>query len=65
MDKWEKVVIYALPFGIVPCTSDGRVYNIYDSHTNIEVPNIENPDEAMKIVENILEKRLTSLESGV
>jgi len=65
VNEWEKVVIYALPFGIVPCTSDGRVYNIYDSHTDTEVPNIENPDEAMKIVENILEKRLTSLESGV
>jgi len=60
VNEWEKVVVYALPFGIVPCTSDGRVYNIYDSHTNKEFVKVETPEDAMKLIQDILELRKIS-----
>jgi hypothetical protein len=65
MDKWDEVFVKAIPKGVFISTDDGIKFFIHDIYGDQTITEVTDPDEAMKIVENILEKRLTSLESGV
>lgn len=65
MDKWDEVFVKAIPKGVFISTDDGIKFFIRDIYGDGSITEVTDPDLAMKIVENILEKRLTSLESGV
>lgn len=65
MNKWEAIYLKAIPKGILITTNDGITHSIHDIYGDGTIREVTDPDEATKIVENILEKRLTNSESGV
>ena len=65
MNKWEAIYLKAIPKGILITTDDGITHYIHDIYGDRTITEVTDPDKATKIVENILEKRLTNSESGV
>ena len=57
MNKWEAIYLKAIPQGVFISTDDGIKFSIHDIYGDGSIREVTDPDEAMKIVDSILEKR--------